>query len=65
MIFGTVPMCKKFNDVVIRFEDTSVTLVTCAKHLGMMLDPQLNFHQHVEYLPKKTIGKIKLLARLN
>ncbi len=31
----------------------------------MKLDPYLDFNQHVEYVKRKTIGKVKLLGRLN
>ena len=38
--------------------------VTSFKYLGITLDPNLTFNNHVETIRRKTIGKIKLLSRV-
>ena len=40
-IFGTAPMCRKFDDIVIKFEDTVILRVKSAKYLVMVLEPLL------------------------
>ncbi len=65
MLFGTHQTCKKYNNVMIRFGETNIKRVEELKYLGMMLDPQLTFSAHVNYIRKKTLGKIKLLGRLS
>ena len=44
--------------------DNVIDRVTSFKYLGITLDPNLTFRNHVEYICKKTIGKIKLLSRV-
>ncbi len=65
MLFGMHQTCRKYNNVMIRFGDMVIKRVEEAKYLGMMLDPQLTFSAHVNYIHKKTLGKIKLLGRLS
>ncbi len=59
MLFDTHQTCRKYNNVMIRFGDTAIKRVKEVKYLGKMLDPQLTFNAHVNYVRKKPLGKIK------
>ena len=51
----------------IKIQIKGQTIQQCnkVKYLGLILDPQLTFKDHVEYIRGKTVGKIKLLSRIS
>ena len=64
MIFGTRPKCDKFSNVELSLAGGTIKQSDCVKYLGLMLDSQLSYANHVEYIRSKTVGKIKLLGRI-
>ena len=65
MVFGTRHTCSKIHFEQIAFEGNTIARATKVKYLGIQLDPLLNFADHVEYIKRKTISKVKLLGSLN
>ena len=65
MIFGTRHSCAQASFENITHETNIIKRASKVKYLGIQLDPLLNFDEHVDYIKKKTIGKVKLLGRLN
>ncbi len=65
MIFRTQPSCKKMQDLVIEIKGQKINQQDKVKYLGIILDPQLTFKDHIEYVRGKTVGKIKLLSRIS
>ncbi len=65
MVFGTQPGCKKMEGLDVRINGQQIKQQDKVKYLGIMLDPQLSFKNHVEYVRGKTVGKIKLLSRIS
>ena len=64
MIFGTGAMKKKFKDLVISQHNIQLNITPKAKYLGVILDSQLKFAAHTQYIKSKTICKLKLLGRV-
>ena len=64
MIFSTPQSSKKFNNIIVKHEEVCLDIKSKTKYLGVVLDSYLNFHEHVEYIKSKTIGKLKLLGRV-
>ncbi len=65
MVFGTKQKCKKVMFDQVTINNSNISRAMKIKYLGIQLDPNLTFSEHVDYVKKKTIGKIKLLGRLN
>ena len=65
MIFGTRHASTQATFDFIIHEDQKINKACEVKYLGIQLDPLLNFEEHVDYIRCKTIGKVKLLGRLN
>ena len=65
MIFGTSAGCKKMHNVDIQVYDQTIQECDKVKYLGLILDPQLTFNEHVNYIRSKTVGIIKLLSRIS
>ncbi len=63
-IFGTRPRLQKCTNVSITVANVEITCKPIAKYLGVQLDKTLSFHEHVEYLKSKTLGKLKLLGKI-
>ena len=65
MIFGTQGQQKLLDGVAGTVDDhTLMGKVSKIKYLGVILDPSLNFHEHVNYLVSKTVGKLSSLDRM-
>ena len=65
VIFGTRQSCARVTFDHISYENNTIARASKVKYLGMQLDPLLNFCEHVDYIERKTIGKVKLLGCLN
>ena len=65
MIFGTRNQCSNITFDKLICDGNTISRADKVKYLGIQLDPLLNFDEHVDYIKKKTIGKVKLLGRLN
>ena len=63
MLFGTRQSLAKVHDFGLVIDGEPIKLVTKFKYLGVMLDSTLSFHEHVQYIQSKTLGKIKVLGR--
>ena len=64
MIFRSRNTLAKVETPVIKMDDEQVEFVKSFKYLGIMLDDNLTFSEHVTYLKKKTICKLKMLSKL-
>ena len=63
MLFGTRSQLSKLSDVKVYAGQSELERVESFKYLGVVLDPNLTFSQHIEYLKSKTLSKISLLGR--
>ena len=64
MLFGTPAQLKAYDGLQVFHRNQQLTPCTTFKYLGIMLDPNLNFSAHIEYMKSKTLGKIRLLGRV-
>ncbi len=55
----------KVEDVKVEVNGQSLEKVTSYKYLGIKLDSQLEFHEHINYIKGKTLAKIKLLSYIS
>ncbi len=49
MDFGTRAKCDRMKDIKIAVNNEQLTLCDKTKYLGVILDPQLSFEEHVNY----------------
>ena len=64
MVFGSRHTLAQLDGISVRHNEAEIELVDKMKYLGIILDPQLKFSEHVSYLKKKLIGRIKMLGKL-
>ena len=64
MLFGTHGQLQSQSDIKVTQHDEEIDMVSQNKHLGVVLDPQLNLSAHTGYLKSRTLGKIGLLGRI-
>lgn len=67
MVLGTKHICQKFlsEKHVIKINNTVIEYVSEIKYLGVILDPQLTFSSHIDYLCKKIGKKIGFFNRIS
>ncbi len=64
MTFGTRVQLERIGNIDIKSGDAALEHVNKFKYLGIWLDSNLNFTEHVLYLKSKLYAKIKLLGRV-
>ncbi len=64
MTFGTTHTINRIGELEIVDGTERVEVVENAKYLGVMLDRKLSFSDHVQYIKKKCICRIKMLTKL-
>ena len=64
MCFGTKCITNQLDNTVVRYEGTTIDVVDSYKYLGVVLDPNLTFSKHVEYLEGKIIGRLRMMSKL-
>ena len=64
MTFGTRAMLDKLGKVDLRVGGQTVEQVQKFKYLGMILDPLLNFKEHVSYMRSKIVPRLKMMDKL-
>ena len=67
MFFGTKPKISKMPTTVVKLVklgELVIKRVPSSKYHGVNLDSVPSFHEHVEMIKRKTLGKIKLLSRV-
>ena len=64
VVFGTRHTISQLKDLEISCESVNVEVVDKTKYLGVMLDSELKFSEHVNYLKQKLIGRTKMLGKL-
>lgn len=67
MVLGTKRNCQSFinQNLSVYINNIKVDYVDEIKYLGVVLDPQLNFTKHVEYLCKKIGKKVGYFRRVS
>ncbi len=65
MVFGTKHTISQLNDLEISCEGVNIEVVSKTKYLGVILDSELKFTEHVNYLKQKLIGRTKMLGKLH
>ena len=63
MLFGTKPRLTAMPTALVQCGTNIIDRVTNFKYLGVKLDSQLNFSNHIQHLKGQTIGRIKMLGR--
>ena len=64
MTFGTRIPLERIGNICVKSEDMVLEHVNKFKYLGIWLDSDLNFGEHMTYLKSKLYAKIKLLGRV-
>ena len=65
MIFGKKSIMKKLQNIEIRVGNFKLELVSPFRYLGMTLDENLNFIQHINNMKKNVCHKIYILRRFS
>ncbi|CAH1967304.1 unnamed protein product [Acanthoscelides obtectus] len=67
MVFGTKQNCNTFLEkkFCIEIDNIQIESASSMKYLGVVLDPQLNFSLHVDYVSKKIGKKIGFFRRIS
>ena len=67
MVMGTKSNCKKYAglNLTLYIDGSKIDFVSEIKYLGVILDPQLNFSLHINYICKKLGKKIGFFARIS
>ena len=61
MVSGTRHKLRNVNDVVVRFNDSSIERV---KYHGLLLDTNLSFKQHTKYIQSKVVLRLEILHKV-
>ena len=65
MCFGTQGRLTALrDDLTVSLNNETIDLVTEFKYLGIVLDKQLTFDKHVDYICRKIFVKIKMLGKV-
>ena len=64
MFFGSRQKLRNVNIETMVCDDSEIEVVQKYKYLGMILDTELKFDQHVRYLHGKIYPKMKTLGRI-
>ncbi len=63
MLVGSKPKLQRCVNLSISLNGKTVETVGVFKYLGMIIDSQLHFHQHVDYVVDKTTARLGLLYK--
>ena len=64
MCLGTPYTTSQIIDPVISYDNVNIDLVDSYKYLGIVLDPNLKFDKHVDYMKRKLVGRLHMLSKL-
>ena len=64
MLFRIPGRLKIMENIMVYVGENTLERVETFKYLGAMLDPQLTFKAHCEYVKSKTLGKVRALGRI-
>ena len=64
MFFGTAPRLNIVETKHMLFNDNTIEFLDKFKYLGVVLDGQLKFKSHVDYLIGKVTPKLRMLSRI-
>ncbi len=64
MTFGTQQTLSKVGDMNIGDDGINIEKVDTYKYLGIMMDKKLTFSDHVCYIRRKCVSRIRMLSKL-
>ena len=64
MLVGTAQKLKQFDSVSIKINNEPLKKVKCAKYLGMTIDENLRWGNHIDTLAKKVSQRLGILRRM-
>ncbi len=64
MLFGTKQRLSNSGHLDIKYDHDQVETVHKFKYLGVVLDQNLKFNEHIDYVRRKVYAKLKALGRL-
>ena len=64
MLFGTPQRIQNVQPIPVECNETPIKRAVTYKYLGLLLDENLSFSAHVDYIIRKTIGKMKQPGRI-
>ena len=62
-LVGSKPKLQQYKGFLISLNGEPVETVDTFKYLSMIIDPQLHFHQHIDYVVDKTTARLGLLYK--
>ena len=65
MLFGTKSQADRCVNLKVKHGQNELERVSTFKYLGVKLDPNLSFKDHVQYIRGKIVPKIKLLGHVS
>ena len=60
MIFGTRYTIRQLEEIRVQCDDAEIEIVNKLKYLRAVLDTNLTFAEHVNYLKSKLIGRMNV-----
>ena len=63
MLVGSKPKLQQYRGFSISLNGEPVETVDTFKYLGMIIDLQLHFHQHIDYVVNKTTARLGMLYK--
>lgn len=62
MVFGTRQQLRRLGPVKVALDDENLEPVECAKNLGVLFDPHLSWHTHVDMIVSRCTGILVALS---
>ena len=64
MLLGTNQALSKFKNISLNYGNDSIEIVNKFKYLGIVFDPNLSWHEHVNYLSSNVSKRIGIICRV-
>ncbi len=64
MTIGTTYTTSQIENLTVKTGNTDIEVVDSYKYLGVVLDKNLKFDNHVDYMKRKLVGRLRMLSKL-
>ena len=65
LLFGTNKRLANVNNLTLKLDETTASHnIASSKYLGLLMDSNLNWHDHIDYIASKVSSRLGLLGRI-